>query len=252
MSVPTSQTASGAPAARQIKIPARFQSWPGIVNGGYLAGLLYRRLGGTVEVTMRRPTPLDAPLHLSARDGSAELTDGDGCLVSAVAVDAELEPPGPVSYEEALLARDRYYGFGDSRLSSCFVCGCRRRSGQGLRIFSGPLAPGRVAAPWIPAPVFRGGGSAVATEYVVAALDCPGGWAIASVSERLYVPMVLGRATIRTLEPVRTGRPHVVVGRATGEDGRKRFCTTAIYEADGRLCAVAEAIWFPMTTPPRS
>lgn len=237
-------------AATRFQIPIQFEGWPGIANGGYLTGLLYRELGGTVEVTLRRPTPVEVPLWLRYEDDQVELGDSGGVLVSATRADASLEPPAPVDFDRAVAARAHYQGFAGIPFPTCFVCGTERSPAEALRIFAGPVEPGRVAAPWVPAPAFEADARTAAVEYVVAALDCPGAWAIASVSERLYTPMLLGRATIQYVAPVAIGLPHVVVGEFKGEAGKKRFSSTAVFDANGRLCAVAESIWFP--APQRS
>ena len=39
------------------------------------------------------------------------------------------------------------------------------------------------------------------------------------------------------------GEKYVVMGWAQGREGRKSFCGTAIYDAEGKVCAVAKATW---------
>jgi hypothetical protein len=171
-------------------------------------------------------------------------------LVTAIAARLAIEPPSPVSFDQA---REVAAARRPTSLPSagCFVCGLEREPGDALRIVAGDLEPGRTAAPWVPGPAFAGpedaGGGEVALEVVVAALDCPGGWAIAA-RERRREPLVLGRISIATAAgwPVRIGLPHVVVGSAAGAAGRKRFADTAIYDLDGRLCIAARSVWFPM------
>jgi len=236
-------------ATGQLRIPTMYEGWPGIANGGYLVGLFARALGGTVEVTLRRPTPVAEPLWLHAGEESAELRDDQGLVIEASrSADAPSAPPA-ASFDQAVAVRERYRGFEGIPFPTCFVCGPDRTPDDALRIFPGALRPGRVAAPWVPSPAIEGAGRAhAAIEHVVAALDCPGAWAIASVSERLSVPMLLGRMTVQQLAPVVVGLPHVVVGEARGESGRKRYSATAVYDLHGALCAVAHSIWFP-TTP---
>jgi hypothetical protein len=234
-----------APTRRAIQIDARFEGWPGLANGGHLAGLLYRELGGPLEVTLRRPTPVAAPLSLSASATNAELSDEAGPLVTALRIDNEIELPEPVGFDRALDVRTSYRGFSHRLCPTCFVCGTHRSPVDALRIFAGELEPGRVAAAWIPGPAFGDDSGRVGVEHAVAALDCPGAWAIASARGGLPTPMLLGRLSVRCEAPVRVGLPHVVVGAATGEAGRKRFAATAVYDAGGRLCAAARSIWFP-------
>ena len=72
-----------------------------------------------------------------------------------------------------------------------------------------------------------------------AALDCIGGWA-GDLTERL---MVLGRMTARVDDLPVIGEPHVVVGEGRGQDGRKTFTASTLYDADGRVVATAEHTW---------
>jgi hypothetical protein len=235
-------------ARRELFVDRRFEGFPGIANGGYLAGLFHRELGGSVEVTLRRPTPVDVPLWLerpSAR--AAELSDASGPLATALRAEPAIEVPPPVGFDSAIGAGETYRGRSEMPIASCFVCGVARSPADGLRLHSGELAPGRIAAAWVPGPAFGDLHGDVLVEYAVAALDCPGAWAIASVGARFREPMVLGRLWVRCLAPVRVGLPHVVVGSATGEEGRKRFATTAIYGPGGHVCASARSIWFPRT-----
>jgi hypothetical protein len=87
------------------------------------------------------------------------------------------------------------------------------------------------AAAWVP--------SEATEEIVWAALDCPGAWAL-GVGGR---PMVLGtmRAEVDRLPAV--GEEHVVMAWALGSEGRKHYCATALYAADGTLLAHADATW---------
>ena len=72
-----------------------------------------------------------------------------------------------------------------------------------------------------------------------AALDCVGGWA-GDLEERL---MVLGGMTARVDSLPVVGDEHVVVGQARGQDGRKTFTASTLYDPDGRIVAVAEHVW---------
>ena len=39
------------------------------------------------------------------------------------------------------------------------------------------------------------------------------------------------------------GEEHVVVGQDRGHDGRKTFTAATLYDADGRVVAIAEHVW---------
>jgi hypothetical protein len=45
-------------------------------------------------------------------------------------------------------------------------------------------------------------------------------------------------------------QPYVVVGEATGEDGRKLYSRSAVYDRSGGLVGVAEATWISISLGP--
>ena len=214
-------------------IPARFNGPPRSANGGYACGLVAGLLGGHAEVTLRSPPPLETPLSV-LRDGErVEVRDGDALVAEAEPGELELDVPEPVSLADAEAARERYAGFRHHAYATCFVCGPERSDGLG--VFAGPVE-GRelVASPWRPPE------GDVPPELVWAALDCPSGWA---VDEFQREGVLLGRLAARVVAPVRGGTPHVVVGWGTGVDGRKRHAGSAVFTAEGELCAYARSTW---------
>ena len=50
--------------------------------------------------------------------------------------------------------------------------------------------------------------------------------------------------TYRLDKPIYAGERYVVMGWALGREGRKSFCGTAVYDAEGEVCAAAAATWF--------
>lgn len=209
-----------------MRIPARYAGPPGSANGGVTCGLLARSLSadGAVEVTLRRPPPLERELRVE----QGSLYDGDLLVASATATQLPLDVPDPVGVPAAAAAESGYAGLVEHPFPGCFVCGTARTDGLGLR--PGPL-DGGVACVWTP--------SDDDAVMVWAALDCPGGWS-ADVPGR---PMVLGRMTLRLLAAPVAGEPHVVQGWTTGREGRKTTTGTALYAADGKPLAVARATW---------
>ena len=211
-----------------MRIAKRFNGPPGSANGGVTAGRLAAYVGAAaVEVTLRRPPPLDVDLRVDAAGGAARLLDGDVLVAEAVptAVDVEVGPA--VGVEQA--AATAFPGHDRHPYPTCFVCGTERT--DGLAVHPGPLGDGRVAGVWTPAtddPVL-----------VWAALDCPGGWA----SDLAGRPLVLGRTAVQRHDEVRPGEPHVVVGWTTGGEGRKVHAATALHAPDGALLAVSRATW---------
>jgi hypothetical protein len=213
-----------------MEIPARFNGPPGSGNGGWSSGAfaLATGLGGTLEVTLRVPPPLDTPLKQHGSSFAAP----DGTLVASVAAtDDPGEPVPPVSWDEAEAASTGYPGFTDHPFPTCYVCGPERP--DGLRLFPGFLPDCRAAAPWIVP-------SDVVIETVWAALDCPGGWSTALSTER---PYVLGRMAATVAAVPSPGARCVVVGRKHHAEGRKAFTTSTVYGPDGTRLATARATW---------
>ena len=232
-----------------VSISARFCGPAGAANGGYLAGLLAARLGGEAEVTLRRAVPLERPMAVEARgaDGLV-LRDGDAVLVEAMRTSVDLTPTAPVSLAEAEAGAGRFPRFVEHPIPRCFVCGPERAAGDGLRIFPGPVE-GRdvVAAPWTPDASLAGPDGATRPEFIWAALDCTGAFAVNEPPRGLAL---LGRLGARIVGRVPVGEACVVVGWSLGADGRKLNAGTAIYSPRGDLCAAARATW--ILVAPRS
>lgn len=230
-------------SAVEITIDRRFNGPPESAHGGYLCGLIAPLLGGAVEVTLRRPPPLDTPLEVVRADGVITLREGDSLIAEAAAASVEIEPPLPVTFAEAEAASRNYEGFRQHNFQTCFVCGPRRPAGDGLRIFPNWVeSRDVVAAPWVPEPSLAGEDGAVRPEFVWAALDCPGAWAfLAEAGDGR--PIVLGRFAAEIVAPVVAGERYVVTGWRLGVDGRKMYAGTALHTADGEPRAVARATW---------
>ncbi|WP_227998693.1 hypothetical protein [Nocardia australiensis] len=211
-----------------LRIPARFNGPPDSGNGGYVGGLLAEQHSDlAVTVVLRSPPPLDVALRVS--DG--RLFDGDTLVAESRPGTFERDAPQRISFATAESAADLYQN--DDLFSNCFVCGSTRA--DGLRIEPGAVGDGVVAAPWIPDESLPLG-----TAVLWAAMDCPGGWSLPSMSER---PALLGSMTAAVHELPEVGEPCVVIGEGHGEQGRKAFASTAIYGADDRLLGRAEQIW---------
>jgi hypothetical protein len=217
-----------------VVIDPRFNGPPGSANGGYTSGLVAELVDGEAEVTLRRPPPLGRPLRVERADGAVCLLDGDALVAEGLPASVELEPAAPVTVEEATRAAEAYPGFDHHVFPTCLVCGPERPEGEGLRIFAGPVE-GRdvVAAPWaVPAWVDR--------RIVWAALDCPGAIAV-GFPER--GDTVLGRLAARIDRVPEPGATCVVVAWPLGEEGRKLYAGTALYDEAGYLLALARATW---------
>ena len=237
----------------ELVVPARFCGPPESGNGGWTSGHLARHVRTTpdllaVTVRLRTPPPLDRPMTLRdgpGEEGAVEVVDGDHLVAQAWPDPGPGRDgiPGLVAFEEAVAAGARFEGLADHPFPTCFSCGTGREPGDGLRLRPGRLDEGQAyACAWVP-------DADVDIETVWAALDCPGGWA-SGIAGR---PMVLGTMTARVDELPTPGAPHVVMAWQRGEQGRKHLSGTALYAADGRLLAQAEATWIavdPTTVRP--
>ncbi len=215
----------------ELVIERKFRGPSGSANGGYTCGVLASFLHGPTEVTLRRPPPLDRPLEV-ATEGALELRDADDVVAEAAQAALDLEVPEPISFEEAAAAA-LPEGDRESVFPECFVCGWARQ--DGLRIFAGPVEGGDlVAATWVPRE------EAISSEFVWAALDCPGAYAV-HFGVRGYP--VLGRLTARVEHLPQPGERCVVLGWPLGEEGRKLYAGTALFGEDGRVLGSARATW---------
>ncbi|MHA4949206.1 hypothetical protein ACX27O_17960 [Micromonospora sp. SD19] len=212
-----------------MRIESRYNGPAGSGNGGWSAGTFAAAAGGSgpVEVTLRRPPPLETELTLIG----GEVRDPTGELVAEVraagVVDAVVPP---VDLETAVAAATRYPGLVEHPFPSCYVCGPQRV--DGLRIFPGRLPDGRTAAP------FRAPAK-VSAATVWAALDCPGGWAVLAPGR----PYLLGRIAAVVAALPRPDDECVVTGALLRVDGRKALVHTSLYGPDGALLGAARATW---------
>jgi hypothetical protein len=228
-----------------VRVAQRFQGPERSGNGGYVAGLLGTALASELgrasvpKVTLRMPPPLEKELVLAAGDSGAKLTDGDAVVAEAMPVDADFLTDAtidPVLPEEARAAEASYRGLRDHPFPTCFVCGPANRSG--LQLKPGPIGDGRTACTWTPAADLATDGL-VDELFLWAALDCPGGWTI-DLEGR---PSVLGQLTACIDARPQAGEECVALGRYLGEDGRKTFTASTLYDADGRVLARAKHTW---------
>jgi hypothetical protein len=238
-----------------IAIDRRFRGPPTSANGGYVCGLVANAIGGSGEVTLRAPPPLDQPLEIvQAADGSVELRNAQALLATGrtARLDVAEIPAASFPEAEAAASRSLYSDEGNHNLPGCFVCGPGRAPGDGLRIFVGPLAanPSRrieaLAATWVPSADLAGSDGRVSGEFVWSALDCPTGFAAVSARHlgmSGHEPMLLGRMAAQIDRRPKPGDRCIVAAWPTGRDGRKLFANSALLGTDGETLAVAQATW---------
>lgn len=163
-------------------------------------------------------------------------------LAVAKAGTVAIDVPDPPTLEEAQSAEARYSGLRHHIYPGCFVCGPERERGDGWRIFPGEIGEGRVAAAWTPPRDFGGPDGMLEPEFIWAALDCPGYFAV----EKAAGLALLGRMAVAIHHPVPTGQPLVVQAWARGSEGRKHQAGTALHAADGTLLAAAHQTWITL------
>ena len=224
-----------------ITIGARFCGPPDSGNGGYVAGMLAGQSHAPVRVRLRKPPPLNASLVVHTLDnGGLELKRDDEVIAEAQRYQVELQAPAAPAYVDALDASRSYSGFKHHPYPGCFVCGPQRARGDGLRLFPGTWgSDGMVAAPWMPDASLCGADGKVCSEFIWAALDCPGYFAAVNDGRQL----LLGEIAARIDRRVHAAESCVVVGWQLEREGRKHIVGTALYDDDGEPCARALATW---------
>lgn len=226
-----------------VRIDPRFRGPPDSANGGYFAGLLARELDGSdVVVTLKRPAPLDRDLIIESAADSAVLLDGDCVLALAERAEVEVDSPLPPSLEAARLASKRFTGLEAHIYPGCFVCGPERDHGDGWRIFPGSVASERVAATFVAHPEFADDEGNLRPEFIWAALDCPGYFA---VEDRAGLAL-LGRIGVHLSAPVPCGEELIVCGWGMGSEGRKHRAGTALFDRQGTLLAASAQTWITL------
>lgn len=246
-----------------LRILKRFNGPYDSGNGGYCAGLAAQLLpsADAVEVTLRAPVPLEQTLRAHTTDTGLDIMTDDAStrilimsLKSAWLETPNIRSPG---LDAAIVAAASYRDVEDHVLPHCFVCGPARPVGDGLRIFpdwlkepSGLDNPNSfpvVAAPWQPTPDLADASGNIAPEHMWAALDCPGAFAIEKE------PILLGRMTAKILSRPTTSAPIVSVAWSKGQDRRKHFAGTALFNEAGDLLAFSEQTWIQIDAhaPPK-
>ena len=232
----------------EISIARRFNGPPQSANGGYFAGRLAEFVNASAAtVRLQVPPPLERPMTVHEAGEGVELRDGDVVVGSARPASLSLAPPFVVTPDEAAAAAARPGPWADPErhpFPTCFGCGPLREAGDALRHICGPVRDGVVACPACTDPAlpydFAGN---LEPAVVWAALDCP---TAAAVVPEGAGPHVLATFTVTIERPVKVGRPHVVVAWPGEVEGRKKRAGAAILDADGAVCAIADALWIEL------
>jgi hypothetical protein len=237
-----------------LTIPSRFCGPPGSGNGGYVCGRIAAYLDGQVTVTLRRLPPLAQRMAVErGGESSVRIHHGRALIAEATSSpgSSALEIPGTVSMAEARTAAGRACCYSDPVFPACFVCGTGRQSGDGLRIFPGPVA-GRPlwAAPWTPDSSVTDASGRVRPEVVWAALDCPSGIAAAEAAGLAQdTAILLGRMTASLAVLPVAGDQYRVIAWPGERDGRKLTAGSALLGPGGQVLAAARTVWLTMPRP---
>jgi hypothetical protein len=228
-----------------VIIARRFCGPPDSGNGGYSAGLFASALGGgatgAVEVTLRRPPPLERELDVIVSGERAELRDGELLVAEARLSTLEIAVPEPLGFDRASELSKHYIGYQKHHFPGCFVCGPGRAVGDGLRIFPGHEQDEQpMAAPWVPDASVADERGVVPPEQRWAALDCIGYFASGAPD---YPVALLGRMTAELFGEVRAGGRYVVQGALLAREGRKLHAATVLYDEAGALRGRARQTW---------
>jgi len=235
----------------QITIDGRYEGPPGFVNGGWVAGLMSQFVAtSTVTVSLRRPVPVDTPVSVVRVGEGATLVAGTEELVVATGGGWEPSIPAvePVGLADAEWATAQFWAAAEEHpFPHCFSCGPSRAVGDGLRILPGAVAgrPELRAATWKVDHQYDAGRCEAVAPAVWSALDCSGAFPHLRPGEA----PVLGRISGRRLGEIRPGETYVVVGRADGADGRKRYSSTALFDGDGHRLAESQQTWIILDRP---
>jgi hypothetical protein len=243
-----------------VTIHEKFRGPPSSGNGGYVSGVMAKILKDqgsldasvAVEVTLRAPIPLDAPMEISLEGSLLSMRRGELLIAEARAADLQMEVPLPATREQALAAQPTSASLQmgmhpmikEQRLGFhpiCFCCGAELARDQGLHVYAAAI-PGhsQVAAAWQCDPAFAAADNTIPEEIIWTALDCPGQFAWLAEGTRTGL---LGRLTARIERTARADDRYVVIGWTMGSEGKKHFAGTALFNSAGERCAYAKAVW---------
>jgi hypothetical protein len=239
---------------RTVVIPARFCGPPTTGNGGYTCALVASELGGTAQVTLRKPIPIERPLEIVPRENGAGalLKDAEALIAEGEPIEWQTVTPSglpALTFAEAIKAAERSPAFRNHPFPTCFVCGPQRAHGDGLRIFPGRVEPsaglpaGAFAAPWIPDASLPNANGIVHDEFIWAALDCPTGFACDFPTAGT---LVTGRLAAKLFGHVHVEEKCVLLSWPLGVEGRKHHAAAVLLGEDASVRAEARATWIKL------
>ncbi|MCB1692002.1 MAG: hypothetical protein KDI19_04505 [Pseudomonadales bacterium] len=239
-------------ARERVIIEDRFRGPPRSGNGGYVGGKFASLLGlpssEPVEVTLRAPVPLDAPMDVVPGDDVLSVKAGDVLIGEVRRANLDLTPPAPPSFEQALAAQPGAISLQVREGSPvpgmrgmhpiCFCCG--EGHDEGLHVYAARIDDTQVAAAWKTDAAWADESGNIPVEFLWTALDCPGQIAFAVEGIRTGL---LGRITAVALRDAPAGEDYVVTAWRDHIEGKKHFAGSAIFDSKGALVAKALSIW---------
>ena len=243
-----------------MRLDKKYCGPPRSGNGGYVCGLCAQhsyfslspenqeqiREPFSFEVKYKNPLPVETEFQVinSARESS--LTDMDGNQVFAqgkTTTGTSTSLPDPITYRQAQEAAVKSLPSDQHIFPDCFVCGPNRHTGDGLRIFAGPLgSEPMVAAPWDVHPSFVLKERLLPLPVLWAALDCPGYFAYHFQSSSTFIPTVLAKMQCTVYDNQIRSNDLVVMGWVKKQKLPLIEVGTALFEGK-HLLAQAEAVW---------
>ncbi len=231
-----------------VSINQRFCGPRNSGNGGYCAGLFARVIDGPAEVMLKAPPPLDTPIEIREIDDRFAATSGNTTIASMRPAHIVIDPPPLPDDKDIAAARDAFLcdAGGHHMLPHCFVCGNKRETGDGLRIFAGPAPESPVNADfWTPDADLADDDGQIMPEFLWAALDCPGAFALRN-GLRLAL---LGRLAVEITRRPKAGERLIAAAWRTGQEDRKHFSASALFDEKRNLIAAANATWIELNDP---
>jgi hypothetical protein len=161
-------------------------------------------------------------------------------IVEISSTTIDLTPPAPIDLERATAAMKSSHAL-DVRhpFPTCFVCGPKRQTHDGLEIFPASIHESLYAATWLPAAEFGDAQQFLHPEFLWAALDCPTGFAAGFPTAG---KLVTGKLAVEQLQPIRVGERCLLLSWPLRIEGRKHFSAACLYQ-NQEPCAVARATW---------
>jgi hypothetical protein len=104
----------------KLEIGERYEGIPGVLLGGYVAGIAARDLGPSVTVTLAMAVPPGSTITLERNGSGGVLRAGDELAATAVPSPFETTAPPAVGPREAATASERYPGLQPPFLSELF------------------------------------------------------------------------------------------------------------------------------------